>query len=158
MKNIIILFACIFTLQNSFGQDLEKLKTDITKRVFDIDNNSEKYEKLSQAYGANLLTVNDFEYVSFQKSWIGFLQKIENYATKKGIKLDGTQVRFKVFWNETGRIDYIGYNLYKLPSNYTFVEFENFLNSFIETEDIGKPYTEKYSCYSMAEFPVPEFK
>ena len=40
MKNIIILFACIFTLQNSFGQDLEKLKSDITKRVFDIDNNS----------------------------------------------------------------------------------------------------------------------
>jgi len=158
MKNIIIILVCLFAWQNTSAQDLEKLKADITKRVFEIDGNPEKYEKLSQAYGANLLTVNDFEYVKFQKSWIEFLQKIETFSNKKGFKLNGIQVRFKVFWNETGRVDYIGYSLYQFPSNLTFIEFENMLNAYIESEDMGKPYSEKYSCYSMAEFPVPEFK
>lgn len=158
MKQFTLVIAlCVISISPVWAQrDINKIKEDISKRAFNIDENSEKFDMLSQAYGGNLLTVNEFDYGKMQHDWLQFLRNIENTAKKQNVNLSGNKIWFKVFWNESGKIDYIGYNLLNEPKGFTEKALLDFLSNYIENVANDKPHSEKYSMYAIGEFPVVE--
>lgn len=144
----LILVLIFITIQVSIGiaQDLPK--------VFLVGENEESYEKMMGNYTELLLTVSDNSMDKAYNHWISMLTEMEEFASSKDYDINGLKIWLNVFWNKSGKIDYLVYYPKPNSKNLDFDAFTKFLNDFIVLYKLDIKSDSHFSHYGSASFPI----
>ncbi len=123
-------------------------------KVFLIGEYSEEFERASEDYGKSLMDACGQDMRMAYIKWMTFLYDIEDYAADLNVDIMGLKMWVKVFWNEEGGIDHIGYYLKPRSKNFDADELKAFFMSFISGYTFPVKADEKFSHYGTTSFPI----
>ncbi len=123
-------------------------------KVFLLGEDEDQMNALSKNYPNLLMKVcqNDMD-VAYDK-WMNMLSDMETYSTKIGYDIKGIKLWMNVYWNKTGKIDYIGYYLKPNSRNIKTEELNAFFINFIKNYQMKLTYTGKFYHNGSAAFPT----
>jgi hypothetical protein len=152
-KCFFAIFIFVISLSCLRGQQVTSTTTKASK-VFFIGEDEKNYEKMVQNYSTLLFTVcdNDME-VSFEK-WTNLLKDLEEYSNSAGIDIKGVKLWLNVFWDKDGKIDHIVFYPKPNSKNLNYDNVKAMLANFISVYQSPLKYSEKFSHYGSASFPV----
>lgn len=112
------------------------------------------FERMKADYKTSLLTVckNDVETAYY--CWAHLLKHIESHAAKSNYDLNGVKLWLYAFWEKNGSLAYLAYYPKPNSKNFKAEEMTAFLNDFCKHYVAPYKYTESFSNYSTATFPV----
>ncbi len=122
--------------------------------VFKIGEYEEQYPLLYETYDEILLSVcGDDMYVAFDR-WMDMLHQMESYADQINFDLKGLKVWLKVFWDTSGRIDYLAYHLKPNSRNFEDLDIKAFFKSFTNYYQMAVESNSRFSHHGSAQFPT----
>ena len=122
--------------------------------VFQIGDQPEAFEELSEDYETGLLDVCDDDVKKAHLQWTLMLKAMEKHAKVKGFSLNGVKMWVKVFWKKDGTIKHIAFHLKPTSKNVDTKALARFLRSFSKTYKGKVKSSKNYSQYSSASFPT----
>ena len=151
---ISMLLIFVFTSLTVSAQKSVEGEKKVYPTVFQIGDQPEAFEKLSEDYETGLLDVCDNDVKKAHQQWILMLKAMENYAKANDFDINGLKMWMKVFWEEDGTIKHIAFHLKPTSKNLDRKTLENFLKNFSKSHSIDVKAAENYSQYSSAAFPT----
>lgn len=122
--------------------------------VFQIGDQPEAFEELSEDYETGLLDVCDDDVKKAHQQWTLMLKAMETHAKSKDFDINGVKMWMKVFWKEDGTIKHIAFHLKPTSKNVDRKTLQRFLKSFAKEYSSEIEASEDYSQYSSASFPT----
>lgn len=151
---ISMLLIFVFTSLIVSAQKSVEGEKKVYPTVFQIGDQPEAFEKLSEDYETGLLDVCDNDVKKAHQQWTLMLKAMENYAKANDFDINGLKMWMKVFWEEDGTIKHIAFHLKPTSKNLDRKTLENFLKNFSKSYSIDVKAAENYSQYSSAAFPT----
>ncbi len=151
---ISMLLIFVFTSLIVSAQKSVEGEKKVYPTVFQIGDQPEAFEKLSEDYEIGLLDVCDNDVKKAHQQWTLMLKAMENYAKANDFDINGLKMWMKVFWEEDGTIKHIAFHLKPTSKNLDRKTLENFLKNFSKSYSIDVKAAENYSQYSSAAFPT----
>lgn len=151
---ISMLLIFVFTSLIVSAQKSVEGEKKVYPTVFQIGDQPEAFEKLSEDYETGLLDVCDDDVKKAHQQWTLMLKAMENYAKANDFDINGLKMWMKVFWEEDGTIKHIAFHLKPTSKNLDRKTLENFLKNFSKSYSIDVKAAENYSQYSSAAFPT----
>lgn len=149
-----MLLIFVFTSLIVSAQKSVEGEKKVYPTVFQIGDQPEAFEKLSEDYEIGLLDVCDNDVKKAHQQWTLMLKAMENYAKANDFDINGLKMWMKVFWEEDGTIKHIAFHLKPTSKNLDRKTLENFLKNFSKSYSIDVKAAENYSQYSSAAFPT----
>lgn len=149
-----MLLIFVFTSLIVSAQKSVEGEKKVYPTVFQIGDQPEAFEKLSEDYETGLLDVCDNDVKKAHQQWTLMLKAMENYAKANDFDINGLKMWMKVFWEEDGTIKHIAFHLKPTSKNLDRKTLENFLKNFSKSYSIDVKAAENYSQYSSAAFPT----
>ena len=144
---LFVLFCFNFALYSQ--SDENQLPT-----AFVIGDNEAAYEQLFESHNQTLLSAcGDDMQVALEK-WFAFINDIESYANKLKFDIDGVKAWLRVFWDEQGNVEHIGFFLQPDSRNISTKELSAFFSSFSRKYKIDLSSGKKFAHYTSAAFPT----
>lgn len=122
--------------------------------VFQIGDQPDAFEELSEDYETGLLDVCDDDVKKAHQQWTLMLKAMEKHAKTKGFNINGVKMWMKVFWKKDGTIKHIAFHLKPTSKNIDRKALQRFLKSFAKSYGSEIKASENYSQYSSASFPT----
>ncbi len=148
MRIFIFLLGSILYLGNLNAQN-----TDLPQ-VFLLGDEERAYESLTQNYKQSLLEACDNDMKLAFDKWLKMMQDVEAYADKINYDINGIRLLMHVFWNESGKIDYLGFFIRPNSRNVDPAEIKAFFTSFIADYKFDLSSNKKFAHYTKATFPT----
>lgn len=122
--------------------------------VFQIGDQPDAFEELSEDYETGLLDVCGDDVKKAHQQWTLMLKSMENHAKSKEFDINGVKMWMKVFWKKDGSIKHIAFHLKSTSKNVDRKALQRFLKNFAKSYSSEIKATENYSQYSSASFPT----
>lgn len=151
---ILVLLVFVSTSLSISAQKSAEGEKKVHPTVFQIGDQPEAFEELSEDYETGLLDVCDDDVKKAHQQWALMLKSMEQHAKVKGFDINGVKMWMKVFWKEDGTIKHIAFHLKPTSKNVDRKALERFLKSFSKSYSSDIKATENYSQYSSASFPT----
>jgi len=123
-------------------------------RVFTFDENVGLSDSLTLLYDNSLFQICNNDFNEAQDAWINLLLEMEAYSDVINFDLKGIKLWIQLFWDEDGKIKYIGY---QLKPESRFVKNEDlkaFFSSFINNYHFPKVTKKKFNHSGNITFPL----
>lgn len=155
MKNILLILSVIFFTSSGVTENSVHIdNTEEYPKAFEISQNSDAFEALSEEYSTSLLNVCKNDMDKAYDHWVNLSLAMEKYAEKKGFEIKGVKVWITVFWAEDGSINHIGYALKPRSRNVRTSVMTAFFKLFIRKHKPSLTSDKKFSHYGVMSFPV----
>lgn len=125
----------------------------ISPKVFLIGENEELMEKVNKQYPTLLMSVIGDMDLAWDK-WMTMLTEMEAYSDKIGYDIKGLKLWLNVYWDKSGKIDYIGFYLKPNSRNVKPEELSAFFSSFIKNYKMPVSANSKFYHNGSATFPT----
>lgn len=123
-------------------------------KVFLIGEYPEEFDLASAEYNLQLLDACNQNMDRAYYKWQSMLIEMEDYAEALGFEIKGVKMWIKVFWAANGKIDHIAYHLKPKSRNVDQNRLTAFLMNFMDKYEFPLIADEKFSNYSIANFPT----
>ena len=150
--SIIVLFQLLaYPLMAQKSKEADEV---LYKKVFLINDNGDKFDKLSQVYGSTLFSACHFEGELYTNTWSNVVKTIQESCVNGGLDINNYEIWIKVFFDTSGSINFIGYNPTSSSKPIDSKKFEEILNKMIENYNCGVKSTDKFAQSSRILFPI----
>lgn len=122
--------------------------------VFIIGEHENEFNQLSLDHPILLLTACDDNMDLAYDKWLNMLEEMEAFSVLNDFDLKGIKMWINVFWGKDGSIQHIAYHLKPRSRNVDTRFLTAFLAEFAKSYRFPLVFSEKYSHYGTANFPV----
>ena len=151
---ILVLLVFVSASLTVSAQKSGEGESKVYPTVFQIGDQPEAFEELSEDYEIGLLDVCDDDVNKAHQQWTLMLKSMEKHAKSKGFDINGVKMWIKVFWKKDGSIKHIAFHLKPTSKNVDRKTLQRFLKSFTKSYSSNIKATGDYSQYSSASFPT----
>ena len=123
-------------------------------RVFIMNENELLIDKLSDKYNNFLIEACDNDLDKAHEKWNKTLIAMEKYAKLWNYDIKGVKIWVKIFCNKRGYIDYVAYSFNPNSKGVDTEIFTKFLSRFIRVYRLDIRYSDHFSHYGRASFPI----
>ncbi len=121
--------------------------------VFLLGTDDDALGELALNYTGNLMTVSDNSMEKAYKHWMFLLVDMETYSKKINFDLNGVKIWLNVFWDKSGKINYISFYPKPNSKNIPNAELKAFLLSFARQYEPELSSSQNFLHYGSASFP-----
>ncbi len=149
-KTTIITFLLLLGQIWTFAQNDHNIEIP---RAFLVGEYEKAYSQIMKNYPASLINASkdsvDLAYIN----WMYLLYDIENFSKKIDFDIKGIKIWINVFWNKSGKIDFITYYPKPNSKNMEFDKLTAFFSEFVKNYKPRYKYSENFSHFGSAKFP-----
>ncbi len=149
-KNLLSLIVLALGLQLSLAAQ-EGSSID---RIFLLGEAEQEYEQYTSMYSQSMLEAAELDIAKAFEAWLGMMQEIDRYAAQIDYDIKGVKVILHVFWNESGKIDRMGFLLRDDSRLVDAQELRAFFAGFAKDYQFPIKSSRKFNHYTSATFPT----